>query len=321
MTQGYIYDEAEIDRVSGELSKDGTLAFGAAANESGLPEWDGSPVMLFDAEVPLFGKHLDPFSQRRGTCVARGTTGAIEDSLFWSVNNGLIISEPHRIAWEPTYIHGRVVSAKNRWRGGDGMAGANGAQSVHDVGVLRVGAAPELVGDEQWACDLANGKGLPDRITALMGRHRIRTFKADDISDLPRAIANGCGVAICMQKMVDNPNGGNNRDADGMCRPKWSGGHCTRLRGVYKDHRDRLCFVHGQSWGKNIPGGPNMIKTNEGRIKLPPGCCGVFADDIEPLIFQRGAAGEAWAFQFRDDEGFRPSKLMAGDLIDRRATT
>lgn len=325
---GCIIDPRETDKVCQRLSDAGDVVSFAAGQSSLKGFGVGKNVFLWRAELELLGKHPGTCFQRRGTCVARGTFRACQDSYYHAICYGDMLGDYVDLAFEPIYGGSRVNIGKGSLgyadsRGnGDGAFGCNAAQWVHDFGLLQRGdyGSIDLSSDRE---DLAvawgqPNAGVPRELIDASAAYLVDVHRADTVEDIRDGIAAGYGCAFCSQTLWQDPNAGSNnrRDADGMCRPVGSGGHCIAFRGVFKDHRGRLCFVHQQSWGNECPSGPNRVRTDDGQeIDLPPGCCGVFADDVERPL----RSGEAWLFRPR--RGWRSSgSTLAGDALIQRGT-
>jgi len=314
---GCIIDPRETDAVCQRLSDAGEIVSFAAGQRSLRGHGVGRNVFLWRAEVELLGKHPGTCFQGRGTCVARGTFRACQDSYYHDICYGGLLGDFVELAFEPIYGGSRVDIGSGRLGRGDGSIGAWAAQWVHDFGLLQRGnyGSIDLTGErEDLAVSWGNpGVGVPRELIDASAAYLVDVHRADTVEDIRDGIAAGYGCAFCSQTLWQNPNAGSNnrRDADGMCRPVGSGGHCVALRGVFSDRRGNLCFVHQQSWGNECPSGPNRIHTDDHQeIELPPGCCGIFADDVmKPL-----RSGEAWLFRPR--RGWRTSgSTLAGDAL------
>lgn len=318
---GCVIDERETDAVCQRLSDAGEVVSFAAGQSSLKGYGAGKNVFLWRAEYELTGKLAGNISQRRGVCVARGTRTACRDSYYHAICYGDLLGDYIEIAFEPIYGGSRVNIGGGSLGRGDGSIGAWAAQWCHDFGLLKRGTygGIDLTSErEDLAVSWGNpGVGVPTELQEASDSYVCDVHRADTVEDIRDGIAAGYGCAFCSQTLWQNPSAGSNnrRDGDGMCRPAGSGGHCVAFRGVFVDRRGALCFVHQQSWGNDCPSGPNRIHTNDHQeIELPPGACGIFAEDVERPL----RTGEAWLFRPR--RGWRNSTL-AGDVLVKGSVT
>lgn len=319
---GCIIDPRQTDIVSQRLSDGGAVVSFAAGQPTLKGYGVGRNVFLWRAELELHGTHLGTCFQRRGSCVGRGTFRACQDSYYHAICYGDLLGDFVELAFEPIYAGSRVNIGGGQLGRGDGSIGAWATQWVHEFGLNERGSygSIDLRNErEDLAVAWGNpGQGVPSELIEASAAYLVDVHRAEAVEDMRDGIAAGYGLAFCSQSLWQNPNAGSNnrRDAEGMCRPVSSGGHCVAYRGVYKDRRGNLCFVQQQSWGNECPSGPNRIFTDDHQeIELPPGCCGVFAEDVvKPL-----RSGEAWLFRPR--RGWRTSgSTMAGDALLNRGT-
>ncbi len=313
---GCLIDPAETEAFCAYLAGKGVDPLWKDAKRDLRGYGEGRCVFLWEAEQDprVWGQMLHADSQARGTCVSRGTYRAAQDALYWGIAfGGLIGKKGITLAYEPIYGGSRVNVGNGRLGNGDGSYGAWAAQYVHDYGLIprgQYGSIDLTKSNESLAVTWGTPRhGVPSSIIAesLKSEACFNCCGAEDIRD---AVAAGYGVAFCCNSLWQVPDSrSSSRDADGMCRPVDSGGHCEEIRGVYQDYKGRLCFVRQNSWG-NYPRGPDKIKLYDGReVPLPEGAYGSFATDNESAL---KAGGEAWAIAppaapWRD--GVKPSEV------------
>jgi hypothetical protein len=312
---GWVRNDEAIDAFCQTLSArspNGQVAFGAAKSEfkgtwKRLAERGSSGVFLQDAEMILFGRYLPADSQARGTCVSRGTFRACQDSYFHSLTIAAQIGTPAMLCFEPIYGGARVNIGRGNLGYSDGAYGAYAAQWVHDYGLLprgKYGQWDLSKAREDLAVDWGNpGRGVPRELIEQSKGHLVAScFQCQTLDDVADAIACGYGVAFCCNSLWQIPDGqSTRRDADGMCRPVTGGAHCEEVRGIFIDHKGRLCFLRQNSWGDYPRGG--RLRLKDGReLELPPGSYGAFADDMQRAMASSG--GDVWAFG--GIQGWRP---------------
>ncbi len=309
---GAIIDPAETAAVCEALAAHGPVSFGDARPDlKGFGA--GKCVLLQDAERELFGHNLPSWSQQRGTCVSQGTGRALQDALYFALSSvGGNIGKPVQLCFETIYGGSRVQVGKGKLGSGDGSIGAWAAQFVHDFGLLARGkygsidlssAREDLA--VQWGMPRA---GVPQLLITASTAYKSRAcMKCETVEDCRDASAAGYGLARCASKATSGT-----RDANGILRPKDSGGHCQELAGVFEDLRGNLMFVEQQSWGAQGPQGGGTWKLKDGREVIPrEGACAIYADDVQGYL----KTGEVWALAppknpWRDEDT-NPSDLVA----------
>lgn len=219
-----------------------------------------------------------PHAQRRGTCVARGAHKALEASYLHSLGNKLAVGSPVEIAWEPIYAGSRVYPGQGRLGNSDGsvgpwaaewMAGIKGIGGVCRRGVY--GSADLSKDNESWAVQFgARGSRLPKELLDELQLHTCSVHRVRNNTEIADAIASYFGIFRCWDTLFGN------RDRNGQCVANSTGAHCQAVLGVYVDQDGEDSFVDAQSWGANMPSGPEEITLKDGtRVKLPPGMYGV----------------------------------------------
>jgi len=246
---------------------------------------------------------LIPHFQRRGTCVARGTHQAVQHSYYNALATGVQIGEADEIAWEPMYGGARVYIGGGKISG-DGAVGGHAAAFVSGVkggGICRRGkyGTADLTKDsEAWAVANADrGDRFPPELMAELGKHTCRAHRTRNNREIADAIASRFGVARCWNVLFGD------RDNNGMARPSGNGAHCQAIIGVFVMPNGKTGFAELQSWGKDMPKGPQTLRYAGGEITLPDGCYGVSEDDF--LRAQQDRWWESYAFQVRPGQEFR----------------
>ena len=224
-----------------------------------------------------------PHHQRRGTCVGRGAHKALEGSYLHSLANKLAYGQPVEIAWEPAYVGSRIIVGKGQLGSGDGscgpwiaefLAGINNVGGFCQRGVY--GSADLSKDNESWAVSYSmKNQKLPSELLVELQRHTCSVHSTRSNSEIADAIASYFGVFRCWDTLFGN------RDKNGQCVASDTGAHCQAVLGVYLDQDGEDAYVDSQSWGEDMPGGPEEIVLKDGRrVKLPPGMYGVKASQF-----------------------------------------
>jgi hypothetical protein len=315
-TPGWEYN-AEVIAAAVEYFESAGVSLAAPEPLDGFGE--GKSIFLWEAEQACLGHTLDADNQARGTCVSRGTHGAIQDTIFSAVDAGQLISDTPVIDFATIYggarvqINGRMGRA-SPWGTpadkvqGDGAFGGDAARFVHEYGIVPRGpyGTIDLTAAREDLAILWGNQGVPQslltvaKLNPLIACHKPTTTKG--IRD---CLAAKKGVAICC-----NTIWGPVRDNEGGCQPTRKGGHCQRIRAVYIDIHGHLRFVWGQSWA-DYPKGPNVIYLLDGTTRtLPMGCYAVSEQQTADALGQ----GEAWSFGI-PKQAWRKDKVDVGDQM------
>jgi hypothetical protein len=305
---GWHRDDAAVDDFCQALDAAGTPAVFSAAQPDLAGHWERlkaageTGIFLQDAESELFGHTLPAESQRRGTCVSRGTMRAIRDAYYWGIVHHEDLATPRDICFEPIYGGSRVQVGGGRLGTGDGSVGAWAAQFVHDFGLLArgvYGGVDLTQPREDLAVDWGNpGVGVPAGLLAEARAHPVGACHfCPTTAAIADAVSAGYGVAYCSNLIWGD------RDRNGIARPVTSGGHCESICGVARSPQGDTLFIRQQSWGAR-PNGPDLLNFAGGTKRLRQGAYGAFEEDIAKGL--RGG-GEAWAFG--NITGWRPQTL------------
>lgn len=219
-----------------------------------------------------------PHAQRRGTCVGRGAHKALEASYLHTLGNKLAFGKPVEIAWEPAYVGSRIIVGKGQLGSGDGscgpwiaefLAGINGVGGFAKRGVY--GSADLSQTNENWAVSYSSkNQQMPAELMTELQQHTCSVHSTRSNDQIADAIASYFGVFRCWDTLFGS------RDRNGQCVASDTGAHCQAVIGVYVDQDGEDSFVDAQSWGDNMPSGPDEIVLKDGtRVKLPLGCYGV----------------------------------------------
>ncbi len=255
-------------------------------------------VLAQTFERKVFGTWKDPDSQRRGTCVSRGTYRMAQDSLCYELANNLTVGRKATLCFEPIYGGSRVTIGRGQLGNSDGSVGAWAAEFLWKYGVIErgiYGGVDLRAANEQLAVLWGNPHaGPPAEILAASKLHPFAVHRVYNTDELADAISCGYFGAYCSNLIWGD------RDANGMSRPESRGGHCEEICGVFLTPSKHTAFQRQQSWGL-LPNGPDTLQTASGPIKLRPGSYGAYAGDM-----QRGLdeGGECWVgkplIHFRD---------------------
>jgi hypothetical protein len=223
-------------------------------------------------------RQYKPHGQRRGTCVGRGAHKALEASYLHSLGNKLAVGSPVEIAWEPQYVGSRIVVGKGQLGSGDGSCGpwmAEFLAGINNVGGFaqrgQYGAADLTKDNESWAVSFSSkNQRMPDELLKELQQHTCSVHSTRSNDQIADAIASYSGIFRCWDTLFGA------RDKNGQCVASDTGAHCQAVLGVYVDQDGEDSFVDAQSWGANMPSGPDEITLKDGtKVKLPPGMYGV----------------------------------------------
>lgn len=302
---GWVRNDAAVAAYLHERQTSGDPAVFAAAQPELSGHWQRLVmkgvygVFAHTAEMKLFGKFLPADGQRRGTCVARGTYRAIQDAYWWAINEGLIVGEPKRLAYEPIYAGARVNIGKGSLGHGEGAVGAWAARWVHDYGVNlreKIGNIDLTEDREEWAVDWgAPGRGVPQALIAAARGYTVRSFNSNSLSQSADALAAGYFGEMCSEWEFGS------RNANGMASYRRPTNHCEESSGVFMlpdwDGRAETVYQYTgiarqQSWDDQ-PGGPQSLLIYGGhREPLRQGEYGITGTDYNRAL----RTGEAWHF-------------------------
>jgi hypothetical protein len=171
-----------------------------------------------------------------------------------------------------------------------------------DYGSLDLSADPHDVTAKQLG-----QRGIPAELMRIGAAHAIGgTTQIDspqsytDALWLRHWVTGGCD-------WLDTPT----RDANGQCKPHERGAHCQGRVGVYIDQDGDVAIIKVQSWGPQMPSGPNAIVLHDGtRVVLPPAHYGIKAKyEFNHL----DASGDFWALM--SGKGWAPDSVTLGEVV------
>lgn len=254
---------------------------------------EGKTYSLAQEHEAALGLHIGAYTQARGTCVDQASSRACQDSLFASVNRGLLITPVTRIARGPVYAMARkhfnygMSGGKN-----DGLVGAHWAEIAATVGIYprRKVAGVDLATDEEkHATEWAN-YGIPPQLKTC--GIKVRAHRPRTVDDLADCIFAGYFAAQCSTYYFDG------KLSTGFAKRLSlnGGGHCEEVCGAYADTTGKVQFVRQQSWGDKAPapGNWSIYPADSPSITLRPGSYPVHREDMAKMLEH----GEVWAFQF-----------------------
>jgi hypothetical protein len=258
----------------------------------GAPDLGPDDVFLWDACRKATGDLLPPRDQKSvGSCVAFGTTSAIEHLLCVQIANGS--SEEYRdLAQEVIYGGSRVEIGHGAIRG-DGSIGAWAAKFATQYGVIARGqyGSNDLRNYDETRCREYGRRGVPDDLEPLAKQHPVKSASNVRSWDECRAaIRNGYPIAVCSSQGFTMK-----RDADGFCRASGTWAHCMAIVGIRGGPRPGAFLLN--SWGPDAHTGPRGLGD--------PSPAGFWADAnvVDRMLKQ----GDSWAFS--DAVGFPARKL------------
>jgi len=249
-------------------------------------------------------RKLVPYFQRSGTCVARGYNRATEMSYYNALATGVQIGNPVEFAWEPIYAGSRVYVGKGRLTGegsvgswaAQWLAGVNGIGGICQRGVY--GSADLSRDNEPWSVKNSDrGDTFPPELLAELQKHTLACHRVRNNAEIADSIASRFGVARSWNTLFGN------RDSNGFSVPASSGAHCQAVIGVFVRRDGGDGFVEINSWGSQMPKGPNVLKYAGGEITLPDGCYGVTSENY--LRAQRDRFWEAHCVAIRKGQEYR----------------
>lgn len=308
---GCVIDPAATAAYLHERQNSGDTASFAAAQPELQGHWQRLVmrgifgVFAHVAEMTLFGKFRPAAFQQRGTCVSRATYRGVQDTLWSGIADGLIVSEPKEIAFEPIYAGARVQVGKGvlgyarNNPNNDGAHGVYAARWVHDYGLItreKHGEIDLTKEQEGWAVEWGEpNRGVPQSLIEVARGYTVRAFNSESLSQSADALAAKYFGAQCSTWQFGS------RNANGMSRYAGPTAHCEELSGVFMlptwDGRAETVYqytgiVRQQSWGDQ-PGGPQSLLIYGGhREPLRQGEYGITGTDFAKAL----RTGEAWHF-------------------------
>lgn len=302
---GWKRDDDERDKLIEELGPKGTV-YGARPELRGywqqLVRRGVTGVFLWQYENEF---HRDePYfdDQARGTCVARGFYKIAQLAMAYRARKGGHVGRPAILAYEPIYWGSRNIIGGGRING-DGSVGSWAARYLRDYGVCerkRYSGQWDLSRDQETlSCN--NSARPPQDLFDESAKHKAQILNCNEHDVAADCIAGGKPPARCHNTLYGD------RDANGMSRRQGDGAHCQAIVGVFLDPQGRTGFVERQSWGKNTPGGPMILKTKGGDVPLPSNCYGILAEQYEEDM--RRGNGETWAVDFDEMSQYKPGRL------------
>lgn len=259
-------------------------------------------VILWPAYEKISGKKIRPHKQLRGTCVARGFEMAARMSYCNALFQRTRLGKNADLSYEILYAGSRNYPGKGSIRNGDGSVGAWAAEWLSLYGLCErgvYGSVDVSKDNEMLAVSLArSGVKLPKEVLDACKEHTWATNRCQNTDEIADSIASDFGVARCWDTLFGN------RNSKGISRPADTGAHCQAVIGVAVSPSGEDIFIEIQSWGENIPSGPNKLETAGGMIELPAACYGVMASDYRQAM-SRSRWWEAHAVSIRKGNEYR----------------
>ena len=241
-----------------------------------------------------------------GTCVARATYRSCMLSMLRQIDNQEIVATPQILSYEFIYGYGRTIHGKSRLGNGGGMYGGWAAKVASLTGLIPRGTYGSIdlsqdtpVGRTDlakiWGTDR---KGPPKELIDAAKGHTFDAHLAANPEEVADCLASGFAGAFSRSWAGEGA-----RDKDGMLRTSTSA-HCETLCGVFRARNGEDGYLHWQSWGQNVPSGPNVLRLYDGtEFVLPIGVYGVYRSDMD-RAFRSGDA-ESWHFEIREGSQWR----------------
>lgn len=256
--------------------------------------WDGrTPISLWEYTRQIDGywprgEYLPAQRQTIGSCVGRGLSGAL--NVLEAV---MIALRGRSLRWMPI-SHAACYALAREFSGikgySDGAIGADAARAAAKWGTVY----QEEAGDPSYdSDDLAREWGarwVPSRIKDLARDNLVRAItKVTSARQAADLIATGRTITIASDQGF-----GMTRDREGVCRAQGSWMHQMYLAAVMVTPSGRKVFGCGQSWGRNVPDGPQL-----------PGCpdyvFGIEWDVVDRMLGQGDSMGldylQGWPLQ------------------------
>jgi hypothetical protein len=264
-----VSDEFDFTTVGGMLHVMGDETevwnFGLLPGECRLPavetvapqvagNWDGkTSISHWIVTEQVLGKVLPAQKQPRGTCVARGFTGACNVLQCIQIATGKRKDkfQPLSHAW----IYGGARTLSGMLGGGDGAMGPDAAEWAKRYGCL----TQKEAGDEDYYSDTLaikwGGRGGVDNSLKPTAADNIVIEMATctTFSQAADVIASGGVVTV-----ASNQGFSMTRDSEGVCRAQGSWAHQMFFGAVMVTPSGKRVLGCAQSWGENVPSGPQL---------------------------------------------------------------
>jgi hypothetical protein len=228
--------------------------------------WDGATsISHWDATKLVRGywprgEYLPAQRQPRGTCVARGGSGAL--NVRQCIQIALLGTNEEFKPVSHSALYGEVRELGGIRGNSDGAMGADAAKALARFGGKHQAEVGEPVGREgYYSDDLAvrwgagrGGVWTPENVKALGADN-----KALDVRPVRSAQEAADVIASLGVFTVASDQGfTTTRDASGVCRPRGTWMHQMFGAAVVVLPDGRRVFGIGQSWGDNVPDGPTL---------------------------------------------------------------
>jgi hypothetical protein len=238
---------------------------------------------LWEAHRKLTGLNPPEMDQNPvGSCVAFGTSRAIERTLAGELVSGYTQGEFRHLSEEVIYGGSRVEIGGGRIRG-DGSVGAWAAQWAVKWGVVPRGlhGQYDLTRYDTTRCRAWGSDGVPIELEQVAKQFPVKDAAlVRSWSEAKRALAQTYGIAICSSQGFTRQ-----RDGNGVCRPSGTWEHCMALDGYHIAGNREYGHIEN-SWGDKYHVGP----TGWGN----PNRAGFWAESS--VINRMLSQGDSWAF-------------------------
>lgn len=228
--------------------------------------WDGrTSISHWDATKLVrgywpFGEFLPAQRQPRGTCVARGGSGAL--NVRQCIQIAMLGSNEEFKPISHSALYGESRELGGIRGNSDGAIGADAAKALAKFGGKHQEECGEPVGREgYYADDLAvkwgagrNGTWTPDNIKQLGSDNKALDIRPVRSADEAADVIASLGVIT----VASDQGFTMTRDSQGVCSPRGSWMHQMYIAAVVVLPDGRKVFGCGQSWGSNVPDGPTL---------------------------------------------------------------
>lgn len=241
--------------------------------------WDGkTSVSNWLATEKVLGSFLPAQAQKIGSCGGAATSGGLNVLQCAQIVSGKQTDpyKPVSRAW--CYVGARIITG-TRGRG-EGVIPPSPLEWVKTRGAVNLEEAPGEGYEHDELAKKWDRSGLPAELMPLAADNLIEEMAPVYSFQEAADVILGGGVVM----VASNRGFTMERDRDGFCKPKGVWMHYMYFGAVVVTERGRKGLGCGQSWGKNVPGGPPLKG-------CPDYVFGVDEDVVNYMLGQRDSTG------------------------------
>lgn len=287
---GYVYSESAIEKF---LSESPMVVGDPAPPASGK----GKDYFLFDIEQQLTGAVRPPHHQTIGSCVAQGSTGAMEDLQFVQM-----LRQPgFQFQWlstEVMYSLARIQVGQGGCGYGDGAVVSWAFEAGQKYGLVARGVYGQYdltqysaALEKKWGTPRV---GCPQELVEIAKQHLVlkcSLLQGGSLYEQARDVIFNGGAVVSGSNQLFAAQ----LDKQGFYRASGHGGHCTYWRG-FTESGGRPGLGYQNSWGTDprvTPPGQTVTLGSGRQLVMPAGFG--FVDAAEFDSMHRGGGNEVWA--------------------------